>query len=61
VETPDAGRVVLRIKIGDRIAVGDIIADVETDKASQELQAFESFTLKAVRKTPDGFILTVEE
>ena len=60
-DTPDAGRVVLRIKIGDRVKVGDIIADVETEKASQELEAFESFTLRGIRKTADGFILTIED
>jgi len=60
-ETPEAGRVVLSIHVGDRVEVGQVIGELQTDKATAELQAPEAFTLRAVRKTPDGFILTVEE
>ncbi|NBS53141.1 MAG: dihydrolipoamide acetyltransferase, partial [Spartobacteria bacterium] len=27
------------IKVGDKISVGDVIADVETDKATMEMEA----------------------
>jgi pyruvate/2-oxoglutarate dehydrogenase complex dihydrolipoamide acyltransferase (E2) component len=62
-ETPsdEAGRVVLKIRIGDRINVGDIIAEIETEKATAEVNSPEAFVLRGIRKTADGFILTVED
>ncbi|HEX7010273.1 MAG TPA: biotin/lipoyl-containing protein, partial [Phycisphaeraceae bacterium] len=30
-----------RVKVGDRVSPGDHLADVETDKATMELQAFD--------------------
>jgi biotin carboxyl carrier protein len=62
-ETPagEAGRAVPRIKVGDRVQVGDIIADIETDKATAEISSPESFVVRGIRKTLDGFILTVED
>jgi pyruvate dehydrogenase E2 component (dihydrolipoamide acetyltransferase) len=38
---------------GDQIADGDIIAEIETDKATMELQAFESGTLQKIL-VPEG-------
>jgi pyruvate/2-oxoglutarate dehydrogenase complex dihydrolipoamide acyltransferase (E2) component len=60
-ETPEAGRIVLRIQVGDRVEIGDIIADIETDKATAEIDSPEAFVLRGIRKTADGFILTVED
>jgi pyruvate dehydrogenase E2 component (dihydrolipoamide acetyltransferase) len=40
-------------KPGDQIADGDIIAEIETDKATMELQAFESGTLQQIL-VPEG-------
>src|SRR5580700_11747560 len=35
-------------KVGDSIAVGDVIAEVETDKATMEMEAFDEGTLAEV-------------
>ena len=40
-------------KEGDKIAAGDVIAEIETDKATMEMEAFESGTL-AVISVPEG-------
>jgi dihydrolipoamide dehydrogenase len=40
-------------KEGDKISAGDVIAEIETDKATMEMEAFESGTL-AVIAVPDG-------
>ncbi|OAN37055.1 dihydrolipoyllysine succinyltransferase [Chloroflexus islandicus] len=40
-------------KIGDSIAVGDIIAEIETDKATMELEAFEVGVLQQIL-VPEG-------
>ena len=40
-------------KEGDKIAAGDVIAEIETDKATMEMEAFESGTL-AVIAVPEG-------
>lgn len=34
-----------RVKVGDRVANGDILADIETDKATMELQSFDDGTV----------------
>lgn len=36
------------VKVGDKITSGDVLADVETDKATMELQAFDDGTMAAV-------------
>ncbi len=38
---------------GDQVNTGDIIAEIETDKATMELEAFESGTLTKI-VIPDG-------
>ena len=38
-----------RIKEGDRVARGDIIAEVETDKAAMEMEAFDAGTVAELR------------
>ncbi|WP_333691621.1 dihydrolipoamide acetyltransferase family protein [Chloroflexus sp.] len=40
-------------KVGDQIAVGDIIAEIETDKATMELEAFEAGVLQQIL-VPEG-------
>lgn len=42
-----------RKAIGDKISVGDVLAEVETDKAVMELEAFDEGTLKEIY-VPDG-------
>lgn len=37
-----------RKKIGDKVASGDVIAEIETDKATMEMEAFDDGTLAAV-------------
>ncbi len=37
-----------RVKVGDTVASGDHLADVETDKATMELQAFDDGTVTAI-------------
>ena len=34
-----------RKKIGDKVSVGDVVADVETDKATMEMESFDDGTL----------------
>src|SRR4051812_4272495 len=40
-------------KEGDKIKEGEVLAEIETDKATMEMEAFESGTL-AVIKAPEG-------
>ena len=30
-----------KIKVGDEVEIGDVIADIETDKATMEMEAFD--------------------
>jgi len=51
-------------KVGDEIEVGDIIAEIETDKATMEMEAFDEGTLTQVlvqegEKAPVGAVLGV--
>src|SRR4051812_50045911 len=51
-------------KEGDKVKPGDMIAEVETDKATQELEAFESGTVAKIvipegGKTPVGALIVV--
>ena len=51
-------------KEGDAVKPGDMIAEVETDKATQELEAFESGTVAKIvipegGKTPVGALIVV--
>ena len=34
-----------RVKVGDKVSPGDVLADVETDKATMELAAYEDGTI----------------
>src|SRR5688572_9995386 len=40
-------------KEGDKVKQGDVIAEIETDKATMEMEAFEAGTI-AVIKAPEG-------
>lgn len=51
-------------QVGDSIEIGDILADIETDKATMEMEAFDDGVLTAIliqegEKTPIGSILAV--
>lgn len=45
-------------KVGDKITVGDVIADVETDKATMEMEAFDDGTITEIL-VPEGGIVKV--
>src|SRR5215510_183811 len=45
-------------KEGDKIKEGDVIAEIETDKATMEMESFESGTI-AVIKAPAGSTVPV--
>ena len=47
-------------KTGDKIEIGDILAEVETDKATMEMEAFEEGTLTEIL-VPEGGIVKVGE
>ena len=44
-------------KKGDKVAVGDILAEVETDKATMEMESFEEGTLADVFVAEGGKVL----
>ncbi len=51
-------------QVGDEIEIGDIIAEVETDKATMEMEAFDEGTLSAIlveegAKAPVGSVIGV--
>ena len=43
-------------KVGDRVHRGDIVAEIETDKATVEIEAFESGTLLRILASPGDTI-----
>ena len=45
-------------KVGDKITVGDVIADVETDKATMEMEAFDDGTIIEII-VPEGGVVKV--
>src|ERR1041384_6201144 len=60
-DTMTEGTVVKWLKReGDKVKEGDVIAEIETDKATMEMEAFESGTL-AVIKAPEGTKVPVGE
>src|SRR5207247_9762763 len=53
-DTMEEGKILKWLKHpGDRVAIGEIIAEVETDKANMELEAYDEGTLAEVR-VPEG-------
>jgi len=61
----DQGTLTLwRVKVGDHVTKGDIIADVDTDKATMEVEVFESGIVERLlvqegEKVPVGTVLAV--
>jgi pyruvate dehydrogenase E2 component (dihydrolipoamide acetyltransferase) len=64
-DTMEEGRIIRWLKQrGDRVAIGDILAEVETDKANMELEAFDEGTLAEIRtaegeSAPIGAVIAV--
>src|SRR6059036_3694104 len=53
-DTMEEGKILKWLKHpGDRVAIGEILAEVETDKANMELEAYDEGTLAEVR-VPEG-------
>src|SRR2546428_12176412 len=53
-DTMEEGKILKWLKHpGDHVAIGEIIAEVETDKANMELEAYDEGTLAEVR-VPEG-------
>ncbi|MEM7229704.1 MAG: dihydrolipoamide acetyltransferase family protein [Planctomycetota bacterium] len=53
-DTMEAGTIIKwNVKEGDQVSAGDVIADVETDKATMEMQAFDDGQVAAVN-VPEG-------
>ena len=49
-DTMEEGKILKWIKHpGDKVAIGDVIAEVETDKANMELEAYDEGTLAEIR------------
>ena len=51
-------------KLGDRVEIGDVLADIETDKATMEMEAFDEGILTEIRvqegeKAPIGGVLAI--
>ncbi|HVT80661.1 MAG TPA: lipoyl domain-containing protein [Phycisphaerae bacterium] len=63
-EFPDDGRsyqLELRVKAGDSVKPGDVLALIESDKATQELEAFEAMRIVAIRRVLRGYVLQTEK
>src|SRR5262249_47500191 len=53
-DTMEEGKIIRWLKQrGERVAIGDILAEVETDKANMELEAYDEGVLSEIR-TPEG-------
>ena len=53
-DTMEQGTVVKwHVKVGDKVSSGDILADIETDKATMELQSFDDGTVATIA-APEG-------
>ena len=54
-DTMEEGKILKWLKkVGDRIEVGDIIAEVETDKADMEMEALDDGFLTEIRAQEGG-------
>ena len=64
-DTMEEGRIIRWLKHqGDHVAIGEVLAEVETDKANMELEAFDEGTLAEVRtaegeSAPVGAVIAV--
>src|SRR5436190_15404647 len=53
-DTMEAGTIIKwNVKEGDKVSAGDVIADVETDKATMEMQVYDDGTI-AQLSVPEG-------
>jgi len=60
-DTMNEGKLVKWLKnAGDKIGIGDILAEVETDKATMEMEAFDEGTLTEII-VPEGGVVKVGE
>src|SRR3972149_1438714 len=54
-DTMEEGKILKWLKaVGDRVAIGDILAEVETDKANMELEAYDEGGLAELRLAEGG-------
>ncbi len=64
-DTMEEGKILHWLKhVGDRVAIGDVLAEVETDKANMELEAYDEGVLAEVRvgegeAAPVGAVIAV--
>ena len=64
-DTMEEGKIIRWLKQrGERVAIGDILAEVETDKANMELEAFDEGVLGEIRiaegeSAPVGAVIAV--
>lgn len=64
-DTMEEGTIIRwRVKVGDRVSNGDVIAEVETDKAAMEMEAFEEGFVSEIRveegaTVPVGTVIAV--
>ena len=47
-----------RVKVGDKVAANDVVADIETDKATMELQVFDAGTVASL-VAPEGSTMKI--
>ena len=62
-EYPDNLHVEIEWKVqpGNRVKPGDIIGVAESEKATQELEAFEPMLVLEIRRTARGYALLVDD
>lgn len=53
-----------KVKVGDEVEIGDVIAEIETDKATMEMEAFDEGTITQIMievgaKAPVGAVLAI--
>ncbi len=53
-----------KVKVGDEVEIGDVIAEIETDKATMEMEAFDEGTITQINvevgaKAPVGAVLAI--
>ena len=64
-DTMEAGTIIKwNVGVGDEVAAGDVLADIETDKATMEMQAFDDGVIAGLlvdegRQVPVGTTIAV--
>ena len=57
-DSMEVGRIIAwKVKEGDKVAEGDVLAEVESDKAVMELECFQSGTLAKINSGDDSEVL----